>query len=253
MPSRWCYSGSARRPKLTIGTYAVFFLLVDHVLDARRAPEERRALLRHLLGKLPYVAAALPFALINLRFQPVAALGVSNGLDYALVRGQAAWRYLWLLLGLLPGQPIYDPPPISHSLPLAAMTLLPLVAPPVAFVFALRRGHTDAALALAWLTIGLIAPLVFPLTTYMADRYLYSPSLGFCWLLAAGIAGLAFAPGRSPAWTTAIAALVTAPLLLWYAGHTWGYTPVWRTANRSGRAPSPRRATTAPRPRSPRN
>ncbi len=223
--------GLGAAAKLTIAPYALFFVFADWTLDARLAPEQRRPLLHHLVNKVPYAAVALPFVLMNLWVQPVAdAARASGGFDYLLVRGQAAWRYLLLLVGALPGQPLYDPPPISRDPWLAAATLLPLVASPAAFAFALRRGYPNAALALAWLIIGMIAPLAFPLTTFMADRYLYSPSLGFCWLLAAGVASMAFVPGRSRAWNASVALLLTVPPLVWFAERTWSYTPVWQNS-----------------------
>ena len=233
---RTAYAGSivlfglAAAAKLTSASYVLFFLLVDRIEDARLAPPQRKSLLHHLATKLPYLAVALPFVLVNASFQPVGLLGVTTEFDYMLVRGQAGWRYLWLLLGLLPGQPLYDPPPISHHPGLAAVTLLPLFVPPVAFAFAFWRRYTHAALGLAWLIIGLLAPLAFPLVTYMADRYLYLPSLGFCWLLAAAIVRLSFVPWRLRALNVAIALILTAVPATWFALLTWNYTPAWRNS-----------------------
>jgi tetratricopeptide (TPR) repeat protein len=222
--------GLAAAAKLTVASYLLFFLLVDRFEDAHLAPEQRRSIFYHLSTKLPYLVAALPFVWVNVRFQPVGLLGVTTGFDYMLVRGQAGWRYLWLLLGLLPGQPIYDPPPISHDPYLATATLLPLVVPPVAFAIALWRRYTNVASGLAWLIIGLLAPLAFPLVTYMADRYLYLPSLGLCWVLAAAISKLAFVPWRLRALNVVVALLLTAAPALWFAGLTWHYTPAWRNS-----------------------
>jgi tetratricopeptide (TPR) repeat protein len=223
--------GLAAAAKLTIGSYALFFALADWSLRERRAPQAREPLWRHVAIALPHVFAALPVVIMNSVVQHTILTPEQLGLfDYVLVRGQAAWRYLWLLLGLLPGQPLYDLPPISHQPVLVATTLFPLLAPLAAFAFALRRKYTNAALALAWLMLGLLAPLVFPLVTYMADRYLYAPSLGFCWLLASGIAALAFAPSRSRVWNAATAVLLTAPPLLWFALLAWSATPVWRNS-----------------------
>jgi tetratricopeptide (TPR) repeat protein len=221
--------GLATAAKVTVASYVLFFLLVDWIEDARLSPELRRPLHYHLASKLLFVAAALPFVLMNLSVQPVASLGAGNALDYTLVRGQAGWRYLWLLLGVLPGQPLYDPPPISHDPRLAAAIMVPLVAPLAAFLFALRRGWTNVVLGIAWLGIGLFAPLAFPLVTYMADRYLYLPSLGFCWLLAAGIVNLAFARGVSRAGIVVAMMLTALPIAL-YAFRTWNYTPAWRNS-----------------------
>jgi protein O-mannosyl-transferase len=220
--------GLAVAAKLTAASYLLFFLLVDRIEDARLAPDQRSSFFRQLATKLPYLVIALPCVLVNTRFQPIGLLGVTSGFDYMLVRGQAGWRYLWLLLGLLPGQPVYDPPPISHSPGLAAITLLPLIAPPVAFVFALLRGYINVALGLAWLMVGLLAPLAFPLVTYMADRYLYLPSLGFCWILGAAIAQLSFVPWRSRQLNAAVAVMLTALPVIWFGLRTWHYTPVWR-------------------------
>jgi len=223
--------GLAAAAKLTIGSYALFFALADWSLRERRAPQAREPLWRHVAIALPHVFAALPVVIMNSVVQRTILTPEQLGLfDYVLVRGQAAWRYLWLLLGLLPGQPLYDLPPISHQPALVVATLFPLLAPLVAFAFALRRKYTNAALALAWLVIGLLAPLVFPLVTYMADRYLYAPSLGFCWLLASGIVALAFAPSRPRVWNAATAVLLTAPPLLWFALLAWSMTPVWRNS-----------------------
>ena len=35
-------------------------------------------------------------------------------------------------------------------------------------------------LGVSWAFLALLPALLFPLVTYMADRYLYAPSLGFC-------------------------------------------------------------------------
>src|SRR5262249_3294339 len=156
--------GLGAAAKLTIGPYALFFPLVDWILDAPRAPEERSSPRDSLARALLYAAVALRSAAVTLPFPPTAdSAPSSDGFDYLLVRGQAAWRYGWLLFGALPGQPLYDPPPIARTAGVAAATLLPLIAAPAAFAFALRRRHTNPALGLPWLMLGLSAPLPFPL------------------------------------------------------------------------------------------
>lgn len=217
--------------KMTIVAFPLFFLLVDRILDARLEPERRRSLAFHAVTKLPYLVFAAPLVWINLRVQPTSDWAMAGDLaSYVLAKGHAAWRYGWVLLGLLPGQPMYDPPPIRLQPVWAAATLAPLVIPPAAWLWGVRRGQTNAALALAWGMLGLLAPLVFPLTTFMADRYLYASSLGFCWLLATGIVNLSNLAVRPRAWNVAVAALLIAPLLLWFAALTWNYTPVWRNS-----------------------
>lgn len=214
--------------KATIVLYPLFFVLADRALDARLAPERRRTLARHLWTKLPYLAVALAVVAANWLTQVVNEDAYHQSLfTYALLKGHAAWRYLWLLLGLLPGQPIYDAPPLRIDWIGAAATLAPLVVAPALFVFAWRRRHHDAALALAWLGIGLAPAILFPLVTYMADRYLYAPSLGFCWLLALGIDALG-ARMRTPAWRALLVVVLT--LLVWgrLFPVTWKYMPVWK-------------------------
>lgn len=213
--------------KASIAVYPAFFLLADLVLDAR-LPEERRRGLGFLLAtKLPFALAALPFVWMNSLVQATATSDwASDPLVYALVQGQAGWRYLWLLLGLYPGQPIYDLPPVSLQPVLLAMTLLPLLLPPLLFALALWRGHRDVALAIAWFAIGLAPPTLFPVIHFMADRYLFVPSLGACWLLATAIVTLA---ERLPARVQVVAIVgVAGVAVLSFARLSWSYTPVWR-------------------------
>ncbi|HKA16467.1 MAG TPA: tetratricopeptide repeat protein [Myxococcota bacterium] len=231
---RWAFAGSialfglGMLSKTTIAAYPLFFLVMDFVLDAQLPAERRRPLAFHLATKLPYLAIAAVLTGVNLHVQVTASDPLSaHPLTYTLVKGQAGWRYFWLLLGLLPGQPIYDPPPISLDALVAALTVLPLVAPVLLLAIALRRGQWNAALALCWLIAGLVPPLAFPLITYMADRYLYAPSLGFCWLIAIAIARIADG-ARSPAWRLTVLAVFTAVPALWYTQRAWAYMPVWR-------------------------
>lgn len=213
--------------KTTIGAYPLFFLVMDLVLDAQRPTERRRSLAFHLSSKLPYLAIAAGIAWVNAGLQVNAGDPLSYPLVYALTRGQAGWRYMWLLLGLLPGQPIYDPPPLNVNPIMAALTLAPLVVPPLLLALALWRGYANVSLALSWLIAGLLPPLAFPLVTYMADRYLYAPSLGFCWLLAIGISRIADG-SRSPVWRAEVLAMFTAALAIWYVQLARAYLPIWR-------------------------
>jgi tetratricopeptide (TPR) repeat protein len=213
--------------KASIGTYPAFFLLADWVLDRRLTPERRRGPAFHLATKLPYVLAALPFVWMNSVVQATStAAWAADPLSYALVQGQAAWRYLWLLLGLLPGQPIYDLPPISYQPVLLVATLLPFVVPPAVFLFALRRGYADVAQSIAWLALGLAPPMLFPVIHFMADRYLFVPSLGFCWLLAAGIVRIGERRTGQAQWVVIGGLSLLAAV--GFARKAWEYTPVWR-------------------------
>ncbi len=214
--------------KAPIAVFPLFFWLADHVESAQR-PETRRPLGARLALLAPYLLLALPFLWMNFRVQIVAdTVSLDAPLEYVLVRGHAVWRYLWILLGLLPGQPMYDLPPLRGD-PLSVVAILaPFALVPALIAVALRRGWREPALALGWLAVGLIPPLAFPLTTYMADRYLYVPSLGFCWLLAQGIAALAGLARGSPVWRHVALVAFTAAFALPFVRTAWAYTPVWR-------------------------
>jgi hypothetical protein len=218
--------------KTSISPYPLFFLLLDVAIDAHRPAPQRRTLAFHLATKLPYFALAVAWIAVNVQTQPVHPL-VQRPFEYALVKGLAAWHYGALLFGLLPGQPQYDWPVFSYVPGIAigpgdvAMALAPLVAVPLFVLLALWRRHTSVALALGWIIAGLLPPIGFPLIVFIGDRYLYAPSLGFCWLLALGMARLAHAM-KSPGWRSAVFAAFLAATTLWFAKHTWAYMPVWR-------------------------
>jgi tetratricopeptide (TPR) repeat protein len=80
------------------------------------------------------------------------------------------------------GQPLYDLPPVSLQPAMIALSLAPLAVPPLLVLWAVVRRHPEFALALGLARAGLIPPIAFPVISFIADRYLYAPSLGFCWL-----------------------------------------------------------------------
>lgn len=216
--------------KTTIVFYPLFFLVVDHFEDTRLAPERRRSPWGHLLNKLPYLAIALPVVALNLWAQTPATDPWARDLGTSvLLKGGAAWRYLQVLIGLHPGQPIYDLPAAVYGDPLgASLTVLPLLLTPALLALALWRGWAQVSMALAFAVAGMLPPIAFPLITYMADRYLYAPSLGLCWLVGVGIAAAArwIAP---VGWRQAAAAALLVALPAWqFAALTRAYTPVWR-------------------------
>lgn len=214
--------------KATISAYVLFFLLLDIALDARLPAERRRTFAFHLATKLPYVAMAAICVYVNTVTQVIDPLS-AQPLSYLLVKGDAAWRYGGLLLGVLPSQPIYDVPPIRFHPLVAVLKVAPLIVGPLSILLALRRGHTNIALALGWIAAGLLPPIAFPVISFLAERYLYAPSLGLSWLLALGMArigDLIASPARRSAALTALTAVPT----LWFAQHTWLYTPTWQNS-----------------------
>src|SRR5262249_44008041 len=117
-------------------------------------------------------------------------------------------------------------PPLTRDpgtivLSVGGLLLLPLVA-----WLAYRAKNRSLFLGASWIFITLIPALGFPLVTYMAERYLYLPSVGFCWMLADGILRLA---GRAREPRVALAAAAIVPLAL-FVGRTAQYLPVWRNS-----------------------
>jgi len=77
-----------------------------------------------------------------------------------------------------------------------------LVAAVVAAMFALRKRAAAAAFALLWMgvTIGPVLNARWMAANVLTERYLYLPSVGFCWLLAWG--GIRCWDARGPGSTT---------------------------------------------------
>ena len=74
----------------------------------------------------------------------------------------------------------------------------------------------------------LLPALLFPLVTYMADRYLYAPSIGFCWAVTTGLAGAGawertLRSPRAPA-----AGLAVLILLAGFGLRTVSYSKIWK-------------------------
>jgi hypothetical protein len=220
--------GAAASP--AIAGYPLFFLLLDRYEDRRLAPGQHRGLGLHLATKLPYLAIAAPLLWISIPFGAVWEPVSAHPFGYLASRGVAAWRYLFLLIGLAPGQPIYDAPALPPQPFLIATCLAALVAPVLVLAAALWRGREQLALALGWLIAGLLVPILLPLTGFVSDRDLYAPSLGFCWLLALAIVRIAVVPRRSPVFNSAVACALTIPPLFWFSLVAWRFTPVWRSS-----------------------
>ena len=177
--------------KVSVVVLPAFLLLLDATPAA--GPRARPSWVRALVEKIPYGIVGAVLILVNSRVQVTARAAYAHEpLRYMTVKGHAVWNYLGLLLGL-GGNPDYDLPGISGAgtlLNLAGWLVLPMAG--VALYRSRRRLEF---LGVAWVLLTLLPALLFPLVTYMADRYLYAPSIGFCWALAAALAALG-APRR---------------------------------------------------------
>ena len=211
--------------KVSIAALPAFLLL----LDLFPAPGRHRLSVRaSLVTKIPYLLVALGLVLVNSRVQVRAqAPYAHDALRYLMVKGHAVWNYLALLTGIPRGRPVYDTPEFSLGAGSVLWNLAGIVVlPAVLGIGALRRWRL-VTLGAGWLFVLLVPAIAFPLVTYMADRYLYAPSLGCCWIIAAGIV---LAGARVPAGAPRIAvlaALVAVPLALWVE-RTIAYDEVWR-------------------------
>ncbi|HEX7078843.1 MAG TPA: tetratricopeptide repeat protein [Candidatus Eisenbacteria bacterium] len=211
--------------KVTIVTLPAFLLVLD------RFPSEGRPRNRwtvDLATKIPFAAIGLWLVHLNSTAQTTATASYArDAWSYLAVKGRAAWNYLALLAGAARGSPDYDLPSPGPGVLARLGAVAGLVALPALALVALRLGSRAAFLGLAWVFVFLLPALAFPLVTYMADRYLYLPSLGFCWATAAGISWLArrLPTPRARAATVAALGLAT---LVGLGARTVQALPVWR-------------------------
>jgi hypothetical protein len=214
--------------KVSIAALPAFLLVLDVF---PRAGARRRPWKEAVLSKVPYGIAALVLVYVNNLAQVKAqAAYAQDPLRYLMVKGHAVWNYLSLLTGIPPGRPIYDTPEFAVDPPRVAIELAGLVLLPLVFWIAERRGWRPLSWAAAWILILLLPAILFPLVTYMADRYLYAPSLGFCWALAAGILAVASRVSSATAVRAAVAAGLTALPLALFTARTLQAMPVWRNS-----------------------
>lgn len=194
----WPYAASllfflaAMLSKVSVVVLPLFLLLLDATpgVAGRARPPWTRA----LLEKIPYGIVGAILIFVNSRVQITARAAYAHDpLRYMTVKGHAVWNYLGLLFGL-GGNPDYDLPRIAGPGTLLALGGW-LVLPAAAWLLYRSRRRLEF-LGVGWVLLTLLPALLFPLVTYMADRYLYAPSIGFCWALAAALVGVG-APRRS--------------------------------------------------------
>jgi hypothetical protein len=208
--------------KVSISTLPLFLFVLDLT---RRWDGRAFSWTRVIATKVPYIVLAALLVVVNNMAQVKTDLPYTHQpLQYLMVKGEAIWRYLGLLTGILEGQPMYDPPWLGGLHP--PIDLLGLLLPVVVFAFAFWRRLRALTLGVAWIFFLLLPVLAFPLITYMADRYLYAPSLGFCWILAAGILWLA-GRIRSEGGRVAAAVVLTAIPLTLFTVRTVRYEALW--------------------------
>ena len=225
-----CY-GIAVLSKMTVVLLPVFFLLIDRLEDRTERPRVEARPWTTFLGKIPFFIGAALLSVVNYRVQAKESDPATGGaLEYLLVKGYAIWKYFLLLCGVVMGRPAYDLPEfgVRHQETYAALAGLLLAGFAAAvLVIAWRRRRSAALLGVGWIVLMLLPALAFPLVTFMADRYLYAPSLGFAWLLGAAIFAAAERIRKK-----SLRLLVLGGVISLCAGvfglRTMQYLPVWR-------------------------
>jgi len=214
--------------KVSVVVLPAFLLLLDW-MPGPRGPRSRPTPVWAIATKIPYGIAGLALVLVNSRAQVTAQAAYTHDpFRYLLVKGQAVWNYVILLFGF-GGSPDYDLPrvgvqPLETLFQLAGLIALPAVA-----WLLFRARKRVPFLGVSWAFLALLPALLFPLVTYMADRYLYAPSLGFCWALAAALEGVA-SPSRrgAPSVRTVAAASLALIVLVGFTLRTVQYSRVWK-------------------------
>ena len=212
--------------KVSAAVLPLFLLLIDLVYV--RGPRRDFGFWVQALGsKVPFGLMGLWVAVMNWISQPRSnATYVNEPSRYLMVKGHAVWKYLELLTGIPKGIPVYDNPHLPRDVPTAIVNLAGLVLLPAIVWFAYRRRARTLTLGTAWLFIMLLPALLFPVVTYVAERYLYTPSLGFCWLMAAGIVALGDR-ARTPARRVGITLALAAVPLAGFTYRTVDYCRIW--------------------------
>ncbi len=211
--------------KMSIVALPFFLLLVDAIPQADR---HRISWKVALASKIPYGLIGLWLVRLNSAAQVKAqAAYAQEPVSYLMVKGVAVWKYLWLLTGIPAGRPVYDTPQFAPGIWPVVVNLAALLVLPGVIWFAARRSR-PLALGAGWILVMLLPALLFPLVTYMADRYLYAVSLGFCWCLAAGIVWLASRAGDGPL-RAGVAIALAAIAFMGFAYRTVEYNRVWAT------------------------
>ena len=213
--------------KASVVTLPLFLVLLDRVRSSEREPVPWK---EALVSKIPFAtAAAVAVALNTLAQTKAQAEYARNLLQYAAVKGEAAWRYVGLLLGVARGSPDYDLPsaprtPVALLKPMLGLALFPLGA--LAGYFTRNRA---VLLGFGWIFLMLIPALAFPLVTFMADRYLYAPSIGACWMVAAGLVAIAHRVKASRPKLVLTAAVALAMVVAGTARTTQAL-PIWKSS-----------------------
>ena len=215
--------------KVNVVVMPLFLILVD-MASPTLARRDGKRWLQALGSKTPYGVIGLGVAIVNWVVEvKTKAAYARDPVRYLVLKGHAAWNYFGILTGIPRQNPIYDTPHIALDVLSMAAHLAGLLLLPFLVWLGYRRRDRVLALGAGWTLVMLLPAILFPVPTYIADRYLYVPSLGFCWLLAGAILAVS-ANLRAPAARAATAAILTAIPAAFFAYRTTQYSRVWASS-----------------------
>jgi len=157
-------------------------------------------------------------------------VGMTGAQKFSTILLSLAW-YLKLLFIPHPLTHDYYPyhvPKLDPGDGLAILSFLSLAA--ISFLaYRLGRKHKVAWFAMLyfWITISIVSNVVFPVGTFMNERFLFMPSLGFVMVLAYFIHSAWFSGIR---WQRTFATTLLPVLLLLYSVRTMTRVPDWKDA-----------------------
>ncbi|HYQ89137.1 MAG TPA: hypothetical protein VEU09_05860 [Candidatus Binatia bacterium] len=211
--------------KVNVVVAPLFLVLIDvTVLEPRR---DGRRWAQVVWSKVPYGVIGLGVSVINWIVEvKTRAAYARDPVRYLILKGRTAWDYLAHLTGIPRLNPIYDTPPIPLDPIAIGVSAAGLLLLPALVWLGVRRRDPVLSLGAGWIFVMLLPAVFFPVPTYLADRYLYLASLGFCWLLGAAFLG-ASARVKPKALGIAAAVLATAAVAAFFAVRTARYEKIW--------------------------
>jgi len=212
--------------KVNVVVAPLFLVLVDLVV-LKLAGRGGRWWTQVVWSKVPYGVIGLGVSVINWMVEvKTRAAYARDPVRYLILKGRTAWDYMAHLTGIPRLNPIYDTPPIPLDPVAVAVSAAGLLLLPALVWLGIRRRDRVLSLGAGWIFVMLLPAIFFPVPTYLADRYLYLASLGFCWLLGAAILG-GSARVKPKAVGTTAAVLAAAAVAVFFAVRTARYDRIW--------------------------
>jgi len=212
--------------KVNVVVMPLFLVLVDlAVLELKR--RDGRWWTQVLGSKIPYAIIGLGVSIVNWIVEvKTRAAYARDPIRYLVLKGHTAWDYFAHVSGIPRLNPIYDTPPTSVDFLSVVVSLAGLLVLPALVWIGFRRRNRVLAFGAGWIFVMLLPAILFPVPTYLADRYLYLAALGFCWLLAAALLAMGARIKPKPL-RRAVAATSAAAVAVFFWIHTARYNRVW--------------------------